>query len=519
MVRRLPRRITKVDARHGKWLLPLIILALLAAGLYLYHYVPDDTFITLRYARNLARGEGLVFNEGIRLEGYTNFLWLVMLAAAARLGLPLLATARALSLACSLAVLGLTWLLSSGTARRANLTGWGAGLAVALPPMLLAASAPFLVWSLSGTEIPLYTALLLLGFHFLRDGRPALPVLALFGLLGLVRPEGLLFYLLAWIVLLRRGDDRRGAALRGAFVLLILYGPYLIWKWRYFGSLVPNTFYAKTGPVGLMLSNGAKYIGGFVASYGYLIALGMLLTRRIIPRGRSAGLALPFVLAHWAALLLLGGDWMPHFRLLLPTLPLVLLFMNEGLAAAVSERREGPGTAGCGSPLPLVAMVLVVFVIFPGGLRYERFEDERFAVHLFSRLGRTLHMMLPPGTSIGLGSTGAIGYYTDMEIVDILGLTERHIARHGRIVATQPGHMKTDGAYVLSRQPDLLLLGNIQVHRGRRGEDEMPLKVQEEEIARQPAFSREYEFVDIPLGSDFYLSCYKRRDYFLPVGE
>jgi len=508
-----------VDARHGIWLLPLITLALLAAGLYFYHYVPDDTFITLRYARNVARGDGFVFNSGVRLEGYTNFLWLIILAAAGRAGLPLLGAARALSLLFSLAALWLTYSLSRETARRSGLTGWDGGLAAALPPMLLASSAPFLVWSLSGSEIPLYTTLLLLGFKFLRDERPPLQVFVPFGLLGLVRPDGLLFFALASILLLRRSGDRRGTALRGAAMLLILYGPYLIWKWLYFGSLVPNTFYAKTGPAGLMLSNGARYIGAFLASYGYLVALGLLLMKRPVPREGPAGPALPFLLAHWAALLLLGGDWMPHFRLLLPTLPLVLLVVNEGLVAAVSERRDEYMETGRGSTFPLVAMVLVLFVMFPGGLRYERFEQERFAVHLFSRLGQSLRMMLPPGTSLGLGSTGAIGYYTDMEIVDILGLTEERIARHGRIVATQPGHMKTDGAYVLSRRPDLLLLGNVQVHRGRRTEEEMPLKVQEEEIARQPEFSRDYEFVNIPLGSHYYLSCFKRKDYFLPVGE
>ena len=127
--------------------------------------------------------------------------------------------------------------------------------------------------------------------------------------------------------------------------------------------------------------------------------------------------------------------------------------------------------------------------------------------------------MLPPGTSLGLGSTGAIGYYTDMEIVDILGLTEEHIARRGRIVASQPGHMKTDGAYVLEREPDLLLLGNVQIHKGRRSAGEMPLKIQEEEIVRYPAFARDYEYVEIPLGSNYYLSCFKRKGYPPPVLE
>jgi len=507
-----------LDARHRIWTLPLIVLVLLVAGLYFYHYVPDDTFITLRYARYVARGDGFVFNSGVRLEGYTNFLWLIILAAANRLGLPLLGTARALSLVFSLIVLWLTFSLSRDSVRRSDLKGWDEGLASILPPMLLAASAPYLVWSLAGTEIPLYTTLLLLGFKLLRDGRTPAAVFAIFGLLGLVRPDGLLFYALAGIILLRRGKDRSGVIMRGTAILLLLFGPYLTWKWFYFGSLVPNTFYAKTGPLSLMLSNGAKYIGAFLVSYGYLILLGMLLMKRGFLKEELIRQALSFVLAHWTALLFLGGDWMPHFRLLLPTLPLVLIIMNKGLVTAVTQQRIESAGGERGSPLPLVAMVLVLLVMLPGGLRYERFENERFAVHLFSRLGRSLRMMLPPGTSLGLGSTGAIGYYTEMEIVDILGLTEEYIARRGLVVASQPGHMKTDGAYVLERKPDLLLLGNIQVHRGRRGVDNMPLKVQEEDIARQPEFARDYRFINIPLSSNFYLSCFKRNDYFLPVG-
>lgn len=508
-----------MDARHWIWILPLITLALLVAGLYFYHYVPDDTFITLRYARNVARGDGFVFNRGVHLEGYTNFLWLIILAAASRLGLPLLGTARALSLVFSLIVLGLTFSLSRDSVRRATLKGWDGGFASLLPSMLLSASAPFLVWSLAGTEIPLYTALLLLGFKLLRDGRPPAAVFTVFGLLGLVRPDGLLFYALAGIFLLRRGGNRGGIVATGAALLLFFFGPYLTWKWFYFGSLVPNTFYAKTGPPDLMLSNGAKYIGAYMASYGYLLILGMLLLKKNFLKERMMVQALAFVLAHWSALLLLGGDWMPHFRLLLPTLPLVLLAMNEGLVAAVAQRSAQIPEGERGSSIPLVAMVLVLFVMFPGGLRYERFEKERFAVHLFSRLGKSLQVMLPPGTSLGLGSTGAIGYYTDMEIVDILGLTEKHIARRGLVVASQPGHMKTDGAYVLGRKPDLLLLGNVQVHRGWRSADDMPLKVQEEDIARQPEFARDYRFINIPLGKHFYLSCYKRDNYFLPFGE
>jgi hypothetical protein len=46
----------------------------------------DDAFISLRYATNWARGEGLTFNPGEVVEGYTNFLEVAILAVAIRLG-------------------------------------------------------------------------------------------------------------------------------------------------------------------------------------------------------------------------------------------------------------------------------------------------------------------------------------------------------------------------------------------------------------------------------------------------
>jgi len=104
-----------------------------------------------------------------------------------------------------------------------------------------------------------------------------------------------------------------------------------------------------------------------------------------------------------------------------------------------------------------------------------------------------------------------------MTVIDILGLTEPIIARHGRVVGTQPGHLKTDGEYVLRRRPDLLLLGNVQIHRVERDRSAMRLKVQDRSIAEQPGFEKSCEFVNLPLGGGFYLSCFKLKSYRSPL--
>jgi hypothetical protein len=62
----------------------MAVTAVNAAG-YLRHYA-DDAYITLRYARYFAAGQGPVWNPGERVEGYTDFLWMALIAALHRLG-------------------------------------------------------------------------------------------------------------------------------------------------------------------------------------------------------------------------------------------------------------------------------------------------------------------------------------------------------------------------------------------------------------------------------------------------
>src|SRR5512146_1096673 len=68
------------------WALTALAVAGFAAAFAsLGGYLLDDTFISLAYARNLVEGHGLVYHAGERVEGYTNFLWTVMLALPAAL--------------------------------------------------------------------------------------------------------------------------------------------------------------------------------------------------------------------------------------------------------------------------------------------------------------------------------------------------------------------------------------------------------------------------------------------------
>ena len=87
----------------GRRLWWIVFAALLAVGLWraaVLAWLCDDSFISIRYAENLADGLGLVYNAGERVEGYTNLLWTLLLAAAAWAGASPVSTAKLLGIAC-----------------------------------------------------------------------------------------------------------------------------------------------------------------------------------------------------------------------------------------------------------------------------------------------------------------------------------------------------------------------------------------------------------------------------------
>src|SRR5262249_21657932 len=172
------------------WLLAGMALAAVMADALRYRgYLIDDTFISLRYARNWLAGNGLVFNAGERVEGYTNFLFVVLAAAALRLGLDPIRATKAVSLAAA----ALTIACTAPIERR--------GPALWTRPRFLTAAVLLLLplqavayWAIASFETMLFTALVTAAVACLmreaaaRHGHWSA---VLFALAALTRPEGL----------------------------------------------------------------------------------------------------------------------------------------------------------------------------------------------------------------------------------------------------------------------------------------------------------------------------------------
>src|SRR5512147_2781464 len=129
----------------------IIAAAVLVPHARLFDFVTDDAYISFRYARNLALSGELVYNLGERVEGYTNFLWTVILALGIKLGLGPVALSRFLGVALAVATLAVVVRMSLRLAGEER-SRWHL-----VAPLLLAATGAYACWASGGLETQLFT--------------------------------------------------------------------------------------------------------------------------------------------------------------------------------------------------------------------------------------------------------------------------------------------------------------------------------------------------------------------------
>ena len=279
-------------------------------------FITDDAFISFRYVRNLLDGHGLVFNRGEYVEGYTNFLWILELAAIWRvLGIRPEDVAQWLSVAYTVGTIAvlLWWVARMPHLRQRGLIAW-----MALG--LICGSTTFAVWtSGGGLETRQFTFFTLVAVAVLSmfgaNRRGLLAASLSLAAAALTRPEGLLvaaccvgwFVAHRWITA-RRVDWRGTLALAGPFVVLI--GGHFLARFRYYGEWLPNTYYAKH--VGPWYESGFRYLWAAAIETGlYLLiplALVALRSRWREHRDGIYALVLLLVGTHLAYLFEIGGD-------------------------------------------------------------------------------------------------------------------------------------------------------------------------------------------------------------------
>ncbi|HJX38261.1 MAG TPA: hypothetical protein VJ714_06665 [Anaerolineae bacterium] len=436
----------------------------------------DDAFISFRYAQNLVTGQGLVFNPGEKVEGYTNFLWTVILAAFMRLGFDPSAVSIVLGAALSVATLWMVYQFF-------RLISPTEPMIPIIASLCLAVDGSFALWAVSGMETSMFAFLVLsaLACHVWewQRGKPGLLSGALLALAAMTRPEGVLVFavlmlhqVLGRLVVRRQLLASADIAKAGAF--LGLYLPYFLWRYYYYGFLLPNTFYAKVTvqDVGAQYQRGLRHIATFGRLHlGWLLTLLALVAafKRRISFWLTAVLVV--VMVYLGYIVYVGGDWSVG-RFFVPLLPPGYMLVATGLTQtyATVKRLAGRVTQSGGAIAALRASALAVLALWctilfnSTSLHGEHelfvtpFQAAR-ATHARVAMGEWLARNVPEDTYIAVDAAGQIPFYSGLRTLDMFGVNDVHTAhiKVEEMGSGVPGHEKLDFDYIMWKQPDLII--------------------------------------------------------------
>lgn len=400
---------------------------MIAVGAASWGFTVDDAWVVARYADRLASGHGYTMNDGAPTDGVTGPLWLLPLVLARLLGLDAMAVGKGLGLVCAAVAAG--WAADRVRERAGGRrAAWVTALLVGVQPTLG-------IWGAAGLETGLATlcaTAALLGATARPRPQGTRVGLAIAALAWL-RPETAAMALVALLAVARRGPGRRRAAALAA----IGAGLVVALRVSMFGSPLPLSSLAKPADLGL----GATYVGGGLLATGALIGLGVALARWRWLRADDRAVTLA-LLAHLAAVVVAGGDWMPGFRLLAPALPAYAYLIG----AVACRLRAGRGLGA--------AMLAITLSVVPALDAAVQLPRAREAGRCREQHGRPLADALARFRVVALVDVGYLPWRAGFEVVDLGGITDPDVAR------MPGGHLGkiVDAGWLSSRDPDAIVL-------------------------------------------------------------
>jgi arabinofuranosyltransferase len=542
-------RLSNFYKSHFKLILLLVFLALGVLA-WSNRFIQDDAFISFRYADNFAHGKGLVWNAGERVEGYTNFLWTIILSIPPALNLDPVKFSFVLGLGLFELSLYFAWRLASILLNSKHLA--------LLVILFLGMNHSFSSYATGGMETQLQTCLFLACMFLLfesvqpaladgsspkgagasqthpltqvvltdttaKDKWPAARLLLLSVLLSLAVLTRLDSLLLVFLVLsvaladILRGEQSATQKPAQAIYLLtplaLVVGGWLIWKARFYGSVLPNTFYVKVASLN-SFKRGMIYVYLFFHSYWLVLFpfLYLIFAKRLLQKHNRAWLLLSIITVLWLLYIVaVGGDFM-EFRFIVPVLPFILMQIVWLIFAHVRTVK-----------LQIVMLLLVLagslhhaLTFANPSLRYYDVESTKGLADLLTQ-GRTDWIEIgkvlgdafdhDPNVSIATTAAGAIPFYSRLKTVDILGLNDKWVARHGEIVASKPGHQRRAPLNYLMERKVNLLIGHPQMVPINSDPGEMQLDDYYfyVKITKNNGLPANARIIEIPINSNYKL--------------
>lgn len=497
----------------------MLVLALAVSAAFIvqlraWSFLCDDAFISFRYAEHLGQYGMPVFNvvdPPERVEGYTNFSWVVLLALGSAVGIdpPTLAPVLTALSSAALLVLGVLLVRALLGEHRGPLRPLHLG-----PAVLMVSLPEVMVWSGSGLETSFAAAAVLGAMVAWLHGRWNTAA-GLAALAGLTRPDALLpiaVFGLAWLaaqaVATRKVSKvpwRRLAIATAVFVVPL--AAHLLWRRAYYGAWVPNTWPIKAHGMLLRDTYGQAYVQAW-AQHVHLLWLAPL---AVMLRPRHAVLVLPTAAVvgyGWYV----GGDFMAYSRFYVvatASLAVLVAWLVADLARWATPKL-GPRSSWAAVAVLVIAAGLLgrqtrtrhAHDVAQGGKWIDGKWEGTEAMDRFARVGlaagRWMHGNLPADTWITVGAAGAVPFGAKLPTIDAYGLVDPHIATMPEAgpytgKGARPGHqLQAPRKYIQQRDPDLLC------HVGYRGPRKPP------ERHKPRGYGRAYRWacIDLPAIDD-----------------
>ena len=471
-----------------------ILIPLLAIGARLISgpRTVDDAYITFRYARNLLSGAGLVYNPGEWVLGTTTPLYAGVMALLGLFSgglqapfpyLALLLNSLADALSCYL-------LIQLGKRLGSRFAGSLTAFYWALSPMSV-------TFAIGGMETSVFV-LLMLGTLYLETTNR--PILAAFlgGLCLLTRPDALLFVIPLALERLRQFwlKSPTRPSVGELLALLLPITPWAIIAILAYGQPIPHSILAKVGAYRLppeaafvrLLQNYATPFMGNLLFGRVWIGVGLLLLPALSIAGwlqviRKRHDLWPLAAFPWIYFLAFSIANPLIFRwYLTPPLPLYVLGIALGLAGLTDNRKAQPVR------LALSALI-IVFTLNAWTLRPDHGPQRpapKMAYikleQLYIQVAERLRGELKHGDVIAAGDIGALGYYTNAEILDTVGLVSPITLNYFPISPSlYVINYAVPPALILDLKPDFVVI--LEVY-GREG------------LLRDPRFNQQYQLIE-----------------------
>ncbi|MBI5680845.1 MAG: hypothetical protein HZC47_08135 [Methanobacterium sp.] len=448
--------------------LALIIFAFLI--LYIWKFTADDAYISFRYALHLVQGYGLIWNiNEPPIEGYTNFLWVLLSSIVIFLKLDPVIFTKILGISSVIWIVFVYWVIAKDMFEDKKLIMQ----VFCISSILLLVNPATTIHAVSGLETMFYSLLILINMFLaykliLSANNRLFWLFACVSLISsIVRPEGILIstglFILIYITALNKNDDIKNKINQCLpFILgfIIPIGVYMLFRILYFHELFPLPFLVKSVSMGGLFSgidalgSAIKYIAPFaIIIILYLLKNVELVSKKILNSKIGVLIITMCVTIFFADVLYIFSFLLMNYvqRFYYPSFVIIYIVTAIFLVLLINELKNTKLNELYNKKTSILGFLIVLlllssnlsFVLEVQGLHHSA---DRFSSS-YIPLAHELSFVSYDNLTFASVDAGSLPYFSGWNHIDILGLNNKFIAKNG--VGTEE--------YIEKNRPDLIL--------------------------------------------------------------